>query len=343
MYQPLELARFALSEFERGLEGATDKEARRRTAKADGTEMNAISWTIGHIAGHWLSVAAYAKQEERPSRVVRFLGSHADPTPLPLTDALKLLDDAKKSADWLGGAADSLLSSSPAGFLLSRESVGTNVMRVILHSWFHTGEINAVRQMLGHAEIGFIGDVQGHQEWHGGSNGIEHGYRPDELVRFAISEFQRVLEGLADEEAQICTSKPDGSQMNAVTWTIGHIAMHWLFAYALMTRERMPIGERLFFGPGDDPTPPSLGDMRTMFADATARTEGWLPDVDDDLLSSKRDFGPLADETLGTQLMRAVLHTWFHTGEVNAVRQMLGHAEIPFVGRLIGNLEWRSE
>ena len=123
MYQPLELARFALSEFERGLEGATDKEARRRTAKADGTEMNAISWTIGHIAGHWLSVAAYAKQEERPSRVVRFLGSHADPTPLPLTDALKLLDDAKKSADWLGGADDSLLSSSPAGFLLSRESV----------------------------------------------------------------------------------------------------------------------------------------------------------------------------------------------------------------------------
>ena len=27
MYQPFELARFALSEFERGLEGATDKEA----------------------------------------------------------------------------------------------------------------------------------------------------------------------------------------------------------------------------------------------------------------------------------------------------------------------------
>ena len=40
--------------------------------------------------------------------------------------------------------------------------------------------------------------------------------------------------------------------------------------------------------------------------------------------------------------MRAVLHTWFHTGEINAVRQMLGHAEIPFVGKMLGNLEWRG-
>ena len=165
MYQPLELARFALSEFERGLEGVTDEEARRRMTKADGTEMNAISWTVGHIAGHWLSVAAYAEQEERPSQVKRFLGPDADGTPLPLTDALKLLDDAKKSIDWLGSADDSLLSSSPAGYLLSRESVGTNVMRAVLHTWFHTGEINAVRQMLGHAEIPFVGRLIGNLEW----------------------------------------------------------------------------------------------------------------------------------------------------------------------------------
>ena len=165
MYQPLELARFALSEFERGLEGVTDEEARKRMTKADGTEMNAVTWTIGHIAGHWLSVAAYANHEERPSRVVRFLGSHADPTPLLLTDALKLLDDAKKSIEWLGSADDSLLSSSPAGFFLSRESVGTNVMRVVLHTCFHTGEINAVRQLLGHAEILFVGKLIGNLEW----------------------------------------------------------------------------------------------------------------------------------------------------------------------------------
>ena len=40
--------------------------------------------------------------------------------------------------------------------------------------------------------------------------------------------------------------------------------------------------------------------------------------------------------------MRAVLHTWFHAGEINAVRQMLGHAEIPFVGEMLGSIEWRG-
>ncbi len=46
-------------------------------------------------------------------------------------------------------------------------------------------------------------------------------------------------------------------------------------------------------------------------------------------------------ENVGTALMRATLHTWFHTGEISAIRQMLGHPEIAFVGNMLGNLEWK--
>ncbi len=77
-----------------------------------------------------------------------------------------------------------------------------------------------------------------------------------------------------------------------------------------------------------------------MFAKAKALTQTWLPDATDELLSSKRDFGPQASENLGTQLMRTVLHTWFHIGEINAMRQMRGHDEIRFVGRMAGQLEY---
>lgn len=38
--------------------------------------------------------------------------------------------------------------------------------------------------------------------------------------------------------------------------------------------------------------------------------------------------------------MRAVLHTWCHGGEINAIRQMLGHPEIPFVMFMKGNMDW---
>ena len=75
MYEPIELARFALSEFERGLEGLTDDEARTRFEKADATEMNAISWTIGHIAAHWLLVGGYATSSDvKPHDVINFVG-----------------------------------------------------------------------------------------------------------------------------------------------------------------------------------------------------------------------------------------------------------------------------
>ena len=130
--------------------------------------MNAISWTVGHITGHWLLLAAYARQEEQPTGPVRFFGAAADPTPPPLNDVLKLLDEAKASIDWLSKADDELLSTLREGYAVGRnkqESVGTVLMRATLHTWFHIGEINAVRQMLGHPPIPCVGQMAANLEW----------------------------------------------------------------------------------------------------------------------------------------------------------------------------------
>ena len=187
--------------------------------------------------------------------------------------------------------------------------------------------------------VAFLGDITEHREWRDAA-GQADSYRPAELARFAISEFERGLEGLTAEDAMARLDKADGTQTNSITWTMGHVATGWLFDHALMTGERFQFGERVFFGPGADPTPPTFEEMRAMLAKANALTEKWLPGATDELLSSKRDFGPQASENLGTQLMRAVLHTWFHIGEINATRQMLGHPEIQFVGRMVGRLEY---
>ena len=38
-------------------------------------------------------------------------------------------------------------------------------------------------------------------------------------------------------------------------------------------------------------------------------------------------------ENIGTMLMRNIYHYWFHIGEAHAIRQMLGHRDLPqFVG-----------
>ena len=329
MYLPIEVARFTLAEFNRNLEGLSEDDARARMNKAGGGEMNAITWAMAHIVGHWLS---------RPERLENFDFRSADPAPPTLADARAWLDEAAAFTEgWLPNADPELLGSKPD--FLGGESIGTGVMRATLHTWFHCGEINAVRQLLGHPEIAFLGNITEHLEWRDPA-GRGTTYRPDDLARFAISEFERGLKGLTAEEAVARVAKADGTRMNSITWTMGHVSTGWLFDYALMTGERFQFGERVFFGPGADPTPPILEEMRVMFAQAKSLTETWLPDATDELLSSKRDFGPQAAEKLGTQLMRAILHTWFHTGETNAMRQMLGHGEIQFVGRMRGRLEY---
>mgnify|MGYP001244007086 CR=1 FL=1 len=78
MYPTHELAGFALSEFHRGLAGLTEEEIQTRTAKANGTQMNAISWIVGHIASHWVGVAAYATHGEFPAALIEpFNGPNA--------------------------------------------------------------------------------------------------------------------------------------------------------------------------------------------------------------------------------------------------------------------------
>jgi hypothetical protein len=125
--------------------------------------------------------------------------------------------------------------------------------------------------------------------------------------------------------------KADGTEMNAISWTVGHIAGHWL--------GRPPRMDRYSFG-STDPTPPSLEEARAVLTEAITATERWLPNADAERLASMPD--ALGGESVGTGIMRATLHTWFHIGEINAVRQMLGHAEIPYVGAMLGNLEWRE-
>ena len=165
MYRAEDIARFALLEFERGLDSLTDEEARTRVGKADGTSMNAIAWIVGHIACHWLGLEGRAKPAQIASMMQQFRsGSPADPTPPPLIDVLKLLDDAKHSIDWVTRADDTMMSVVPQGSR-NGENIGTMVMRAALHTWFHSGEINAIRQMLGHSEIRFVGPMAGNLEW----------------------------------------------------------------------------------------------------------------------------------------------------------------------------------
>jgi hypothetical protein len=184
-------------------------------------------------------------------------------------------------------------------------------------------------------------------------------FHPIQLASFALMQFQHGLQGLTEEEAQVRLKKADGSQMNAISWTVGHVCWQWI---RLATRVALAQGKhegsedpypmlrervRQFQSGSQDPTPPTLQYAMDLLRDTTEVTK-WLIDVDDDVMSTiqwgndPRDGGVVkgVPETLGTSAIRNTLHTWFHIGEINAVRQMLGHEEILFIIMMSGNLEW---
>lgn len=166
-------------------------------------------------------------------------------------------------------------------------------------------------------------------------------YRLTDMTRFALSEFERGLEGLTDEEARLRMEKADGTQMNSISWTVGHLAWHWCRVRRIVTGDAYPEALNQFANGSTDPTPPSLEDAHRFLALAID-SASWVADADGDLLARKNPKNP-ASESVGTALMRVTLHTWFHAGEVNAIRQMLGHPEVMFVGQMLGNLEWQPE
>jgi uncharacterized damage-inducible protein DinB len=74
--------------------------------------------------------------------------------------------------------------------------------------------------------------------------------------------------------------------------------------------------------------------MWSAWRKVTAAADEYLDTLTPDLMPVYllRDGKPV-DETVGTLLMRNIYHYWYHTGEAAAVRQMLGHTNLPeFVG-----------
>lgn len=157
MYDPAELASFAVSEFQRGLEGLTEEEAVRRYAKEDGSEMNSISWTVRHVAAHWGAIEAiFRGNEMAEDELLQSFGRTADPQPPSLKDALDRFQETTSGiSEWVA-PDDELMTRQAEPFGLGEDS-GQSLLRVTLHTWFHAGEINAIRQLLGHPEIKFVG------------------------------------------------------------------------------------------------------------------------------------------------------------------------------------------
>jgi len=149
-------------------------------------------------------------------------------------------------------------------------------------------------------------------------------------LRFARSELQRCMAGISPEDA-VRRIEP----MNCLSWIIGHLAnqesAYWVFV--AQGRVAVPgLNDRV--GYGKPASTPPLDEMWDAWRTITQAADEFLETLTPAKLQIhfERPSGPLP-ESIGTLLQRNIAHYWYHIGEAAAIRQMLGHTNLPeFVG-----------
>jgi uncharacterized damage-inducible protein DinB len=149
-------------------------------------------------------------------------------------------------------------------------------------------------------------------------------------LRFTRSEFVRGLDGVSEADGLV---RP--MPINSIGWMVGHLAnqehRYWV-VFAQGREVVQGLTERV--GTGRPASTPSLAEMWSTWRAVTAAADEYLDTLTVERLGThlSREGKPI-DESVGTMLMRVIYHYWFHTGEAAAVRQLLGHQDLPeFVG-----------
>jgi uncharacterized damage-inducible protein DinB len=157
MIHPLVLQlRFTRSEWLRALDGLSEEDATRRLLPS-----NSISWIVGHLAWqeqrYWLTYS----QQTTPLPHLNETVANGKPATVPTL--------AQSMEDWrtIIGLADPYLDTfttqtleSPIELGRWKTTVGSLLLRVIYHYWYHIGEIMLIRQQLGQTDLPqFVGDL----------------------------------------------------------------------------------------------------------------------------------------------------------------------------------------
>jgi hypothetical protein len=149
-------------------------------------------------------------------------------------------------------------------------------------------------------------------------------------LRFARSEFVRCFEGVPPEDA--CRRL---EPLNCLSWIVGHLASQEHFLWVQMAQgQNIAPGLRRLVGFRQPASTPPWDEMWDLWKAITRAADTYLDRLTPEMLKTHLEWeGEPIPEDIGITLLRNIYHYWFHLGEAHAIRQMLGHADLPvYVG-----------
>lgn len=153
----VEQLRNARREWLRGLEGVNGEEACRRFEP-----LNSIGWMIGHLAGFEQRIWVEAAQGKIMAEAVQACGFGKPASTPPLDEMLAAAAEIADAADEF---LETLTEADMGSYLTIDgkplwECNGDMLMRQTWHYWYHLGECQSVRQLLGHTNLpAYVGDI----------------------------------------------------------------------------------------------------------------------------------------------------------------------------------------
>jgi hypothetical protein len=159
--------------------------------------------------------------------------------------------------------------------------------------------------------------------------------------RFTRSEWLRGLAGITEEEGGL-----HFGTMNCISWTVGHLAWHEQRTFLQRPQEKVIFPElNELFAYGAPMNTPSLKEMVEIWQVVTQAADPYLDTLTTDSLQEELLLnGKMVGQSRGSALRRITYHYWYHIGEIQASRQMLGHMGLPeYVGDIEIEAPYRPE
>lgn len=162
-----------------------------------------------------------------------------------------------------------------------------------------------------------------------------------EQLRFTRSEWLRGLEGVSEEDA----ARHFGP-MNCIGWTVGHLAWHEQRTWLERSQDKVLFPDlNTVFKYGAPMSTPSFTEMFETWRTVTRESDPYL-----DTLTTENFVGDLklkgraVGQSVGSAMRRITYHYWYHIGEIQAIRQMLGQTSLPeYVGDIEKEAPYRPE
>ena len=159
--------------------------------------------------------------------------------------------------------------------------------------------------------------------------------------RFTRSEWLRGLEGVSEEDGG-CHFGP----MNCISWTVGHLAWHEQRTWLTRSQNKILFPKlNELFAYGAEMNTPSFKEMLETWHTVTQAADPFLDALTTETLQNDLLLnGEAVGQSLGSALRRVTYHYWYHIGEIQAIRQMLGHKNLPeYVGDIEIEAPYRPE